>query len=178
MDTNRQFKEIVASCREIFSKKLHDYGASWRIMRPSSVTDQIFIKAKRIRGLEENGGHGMVAEGVEPEYRAIVNYCLVAIIQLRHGWVDAPDVTPEQALALYDETAEEAFRLMTAKNHDYGEAWRDMRLTSLTDMIMTKLQRTKEIENIGGKTLVSEGADANYLDMMIYAVFALIRLDA
>lgn len=177
MDTNTQFNQQVQQCRDIFAKKLHDYGASWRIMRPTSVTDQIFIKAKRIRGLEANGGVGLVAEGIEPEYRAIVNYCLVAIIQLRHGYVDKVDITAEEALAMYDKTAKEAFELMKAKNHDYGEAWRDMRLTSLTDMIMTKLQRTKEIENIGGQTLVSEGADANYLDMMIYAVFALIRMN-
>lgn len=176
MDTREEYRRVVAACRDVFEKKLHDYGPSWRVMRPSSVTDQLFIKAKRIRTLEEAGGRGMVDEGIAAEYTAIVNYSAVAVIQMRRQWVDRPDIGSEEALAAYDRITAEALELMTAKNHDYGEAWRDMRTTSLTDIILTKILRNKEIEDLGGATLVSEGADSNCLDMLVYAVFALIRL--
>ncbi len=175
MDTNKQFEEAMGRCRDIFAKKLNDYGASWRIMRPESVTDQIFIKAKRIRSLETKG-HAMVDEGILSEFMAIVNYGLVGIIQLERGAVDAPDLSPEDALAAYDEVATRARELMIAKNHDYDEAWRGMRVNSYTDMILTKINRAKQIEDHCGVTQVSEGIDANYLDMVNYAVFAIIKL--
>lgn len=173
--TDTQFDEAMASCRAIFEKKLFDYGASWRIMRPQSITDQIFIKAKRIRSLETKG-HAMVNEGILPEFMAIVNYGLVGVIQLELNASDSVDITPQQALALYDETAHKATTLMKAKNHDYDEAWRGMRVNSYTDMILTKIQRAKQIEDHEGITTVSEGIDANYLDMVNYAVFAIIKL--
>ena len=174
--TNEQFREAIAKCRELFSKKLKDYGAAWRIMRPSSVTDQIFIKANRIRSLEIKG-ESMVDEGIYPEFQGIVNYGIVALIQLELGFADKEDLTPEQALAMYDKQATHALDLMIRKNHDYDEAWRSMRISSYTDLILMKLYRTKEIESNDGKTLVSEGVDANYMDMINYAVFGLIKLD-
>lgn len=174
-DTNAQFEAAMTMCRDIFRKKLKDYGASWRIMRPESVTDQIFIKAKRIRSLETKG-QAMVDEGILPEFLAIVNYGLVGVIQLQKGAVDSVDITPEEALALYDTVAERTTELMKAKNHDYDEAWRGMRIHSYTDLILTKIQRTKQIEDNCGKTSVSEGIDANYLDMVNYAVFGIIKL--
>ncbi len=165
----------MAKCRDIFEKKLKDYGASWRIMRPESITDQIFIKAKRIRSLETKG-HSMVGEGILPEFLAIVNYGLVGVIQLEKGASDTVDISPEEALALYDSLALKATELMKAKNHDYDEAWRGMRINSYTDLILTKIQRTKQIEDNCGHTCVSEGIDANYLDMVNYAVFGIIKL--
>lgn len=174
-DTNAQFEAAMTMCRDIFRKKLKDYGASWRIMRPESVTDQIFIKAKRIRSLETKG-QAMVDEGILPEFLAIVNYGLVGVIQLQKGAVDSVDITPEEALELYDTVAERTTELMKAKNHDYDEAWRGMRIHSYTDLILTKIQRTKQIEDNCGKTSVSEGIDANYLDMVNYAVFGIIKL--
>lgn len=174
-DTNAQFDAALASCRDIFEKKLMDYGPSWRILRPCSLTDQIFIKAKRIRSLEE-GGVAMVDEGILPEFKAIVNYGIVGLIQLELGAADTPDITPECAMALYDRYAEAARNLMIAKNHDYDEAWRGMRVKSYTDFILTKVSRTKQIEDHDGQTLVSEGIDANYMDMINYAVFGIIKL--
>ena len=175
MDTNQQFESVIASCREIFEKKLEDYGPSWRIMRAESVTDQIFIKANRIRTLEIKG-EGMIDEGIQSEFVAIVNYGVVGLIQLKLGFSDTTDMDAKQALSLYDKCIEQAKRLMYAKNHDYDEAWRSMRISSYTDLILVKIYRTKQIESNHGETLVSEGIDANYMDMVNYALFALIKL--
>lgn len=173
-DTNKEFEKIIAMCRELFGKKLHDYGASWRIMRPESLTDQIFIKAKRIRTLE-TGCENLVGEDITSELIGIVNYGIVALVQLDLGYSDDCDITAEKALELYDSKATEALELMKKKNHDYNEAWRGMRTTSYTDLILTKIWRTKQIESLGGATKVSEGVDANYMDMINYAVFGLIK---
>lgn len=173
--TNKQYDEVVGICREIFAKKLHDYGASWRILRPESVTDQIFIKAKRIRTLEVKK-ENRVNEGIFPELIGIVNYGIIALIQIYLGYVDAIDITPEKALELYDSHMAETKALMGAKNHDYDEAWRSMRVSSFTDLILVKVYRTKEIESHAGQTLISEGVDANYQDMVNYAIFGLIKL--
>lgn len=176
METNQQFEQIIAICRDLFAKKLKDYGAAWRIMRPTSVTDQIFIKANRIRSIETKGT-SMVDEGVRSEFIGIVNYGIVALIQLELGYAEADDMTPESALAKYDEYATKALNLMKAKNHDYDEAWRGMRISSYTDLILMKIYRTKQIEGNEGHTIVSEGVDANYMDMINYAVFGLIKID-
>ena len=173
-DTNRQFEKVLAVCRELFSKKLYDYGASWRIMRPESLTDQIFIKAKRIRTLE-TGVENLVGEDINSELIGIVNYGLISLVQLDLGFADNCDITADAALALYDEKAKVTLELMKKKNHDYNEAWRGMRTTSYTDLILTKIWRTKQIEELGGETKVSEGVDANYMDMINYAVFGLIK---
>lgn len=176
MDTNEQFRSVMAECRSLFAQKLHDYGASWRILRPTSLTDQIYIKARRIRTLE-TCGQALVDEGVKPEFIGIVNYAIIGLIQLQLGAADVPsDMTAEDCLAAYDRHATEAMNLMLRKNHDYGEAWRQMRVSSYTDLILMKVMRTKQIENLHGDTLVSEGIDANYMDMMNYAVFGLIKL--
>ena len=174
-DTRQQFEHVIGICRDLFAKKLHDYGAAWRIMRPSSVTDQIFIKANRIRSIEIKGVT-MVDEGIRPEFIGIVNYGIIGLIQLELGYAEKDDMTVEQALALYDRYAMKALELMMAKNHDYDEAWRSMRISSYTDLILMKIFRTKQIESLHGETLVSEGIDANYMDMMNYAVFGLIKL--
>lgn len=163
------------ACRKIFVNKLRDYGASWRIMRPSSVTDQIFIKAKRIRSLETKGTSA-VGEGILPEFMAIVNYGIIGIIQLQNGFVDTVDISDEKALEHYDRLANEAKNLLKRKNHDYDEAWRGMRVASYTDFILTKIERIKEIEDNGGEVTVSEGIDSNYLDIINYAVFGIIKL--
>ncbi len=173
--TEGQFREVMAECRQLFANKLHDYGPSWRILRPSSLTDQLFIKAKRIRSLEVKK-ESLVDEGIRPEFVAIVNYGIVGLIQLERGFTDAPDMTADEALKLYDGFAGRALELMLRKNHDYDEAWRSMRVSSYTDFILTKLQRIKEIEDLGGATLVSEGIDANYMDIINYAVFGVIKL--
>lgn len=175
MNTQEQFQQAMAGCRDIFSKKLHDYGAAWRILRPSSVTDQIFIKANRIRSLEVKG-ISLVGEGIYPEFQAIVNYGIVGLIQLELGYAEKEDLTAEQAMVYYDKYATSALQLMLKKNHDYDEAWRSMRVSSYTDLILMKLNRTKQIEGHDGKTLISEGIDANYLDMINYSVFGLIKL--
>jgi hypothetical protein len=172
--TDRQFKDVMAECHDLFAKKLHDYGASWRILRPSSLTDQLYIKAKRIRSLEITG-LSLVGDGIRPEFIALINYGIVGLIQLEQGFADTVDMTPEEALTVYDKHAAEAFELMRKKNHDYGEAWREMRVSSYTDFILTKLQRIKELEDLGGQALVSEGIDANYMDIINYAVFGAIR---
>lgn len=164
----------MAECRSLFAKKLHDYGASWRILRPSSLTDQLFIKAKRIRSLEIKQV-SLVGEGIRPEFIALINYGIVGLIQIEKGFADQVDITPEDALAMYDEKAKEALDLMIKKNHDYDEAWRDMRVSSYTDFILTKIQRVKEIEDINGQTLVSEGIDSNYMDIINYSVFGAIK---
>lgn len=174
IDTEQQFKDVMAECRSLFAKKLHDYGASWRILRPSSLTDQLFIKAKRIRSLEIKQV-SLVGEGIRPEFIALINYGIVGLIQIEKGFADQVDITPEDALAMYDEKAKEALDLMIKKNHDYDEAWRDMRVSSYTDFILTKIQRVKEIEDINGQTLVSEGIDSNYMDIINYSVFGAIK---
>ncbi len=173
--TNAEFEAAVAECRAIFASKLHDYRASWRIMRPSSLTDQLFIKAKRIRQLELTG-ESLVGEGIRPEFMALVNYGIVGLIQLEKGFADTVDIEADEALTLYDRHANDALELMKRKNHDYDEAWRDMRVSSYTDLILTKIERIKEIENLGGQTLVSEGIDSNLMDIINYSVFALIKL--
>ena len=173
-DTNQQFEQTIALCRDLFAKKLKDYGAAWRILRIPSVTDQIYIKAKRIRTLETTGV-ALVDEGIRPELIGIINYGIIGLIQLEHGPADGCDMTAEEALAEYDKFARKALELMKAKNHDYGEAWREMRVSSYTDLILMKLNRTKEIEDNNGKTLVSEGIDANYMDMINDSVFDLIK---
>lgn len=175
MDTNKEFEAIMAECRELFAKKLHDYGASWRILRPSSLTDQLFIKAKRIRSLEIKK-ESLVGEGMRPEFVALINYGIVGLIQTEKGFADTVDISVEEALELYDRYAHEALELMKRKNHDYDEAWRSMRVSSYTDFILTKLQRIKEIEDLDGKTLVSEGVEGNYMDIINYAVFGAIKL--
>ena len=173
--TEEQFKEAMRQCRSLFEKKLHDYGASWRILRPSSLTDQLFIKAKRIRSLEIKK-QSLVGEGIKPEFVALINYGIVGLIQLEKGFADTVDMTPGEAMALYDRHADEALQLMLRKNHDYDEAWRSMRVSSYTDLILTKIERVKEIENLGGNTLVSEGIGSNYMDIINYAVFGVIKL--
>ena len=173
--TNRQFEQTIGECRTLFEKKLHDYGASWRILRPSSLTDQLFIKAKRIRSLEIKK-ESLVGEGIRPEFIALINYGIVGLIQIYNGFSDTVDITVDEAMKLYDKYANEALELMKRKNHDYDEAWRGMRVSSYTDFILTKIERIKEIENLGGETLVSEGIDANYMDIINYAVFGAIKL--
>lgn len=173
--TEKEFHAVLAQCRKLFVDKMKDYGPAWRILRTPSLTDQIFIKVKRIRTLQTEVEH-LVDEGIEPEFIGVVNYAAMGIIQLQLGVVDKPDLTTERATALYDKVTHEAYELMTRKNHDYDEAWRDMRVSSITDLIMSKVLRTKSIEDNGGKTIVSEGLDANYYDMINYAVFALILL--
>ncbi|MBQ7180266.1 MAG: DUF1599 domain-containing protein [Bacteroidaceae bacterium] len=176
METREQFEQIMTECRTLFAKKLHDYGAAWRIMRPASVTDQIYIKANRIRSIETKGV-ALVNEGIRPEFVAIVNYAIIGLIQLEMGPAEVADgMTNEEALAAYDRHAQASLELMLRKNHDYDEAWRGMRVSSYTDLILMKIFRTKQIESLNGDTLVSEGVDANYMDMMNYAVFGLIKL--
>lgn len=176
VNTKEQFDHVIGICRSLFSKKLKDYGASWRILRPQSVTDQILIKAKRIRSLEEKGV-SKVDEGIMPEFIAIVNYGVVGLIQLELGFTDSIDIDTEKAMELYDRHINETKELMYAKNHDYDEAWRSMRISSYTDLILTKIYRTKQIEENKGQTLVSEGVDANYMDMINYSLFALIKME-
>ena len=175
-NTSKQYDAVIARCRDLFVKKMKDYGPAWRILRPQSVTDQIFIKAKRIRTLEVNG-ETKVGEGIWPEFIGIINYGVMGLVQLERGYSDTVDMTAEEALALYDRHINATKELMIAKNTDYGEAWRDMRISSYTDLILSKIQRTKEIENNNGNTLVSEGIDATYQDMINYSVFALIKHD-
>lgn len=174
IDTISQFEHVIGICRNLFENKLKDYGASWRILRPQSVTDQILIKVKRIRSLEEKG-ISKVGEGIIPEYIAIVNYGIIGLIQLELGFSDNIDITADEALRLYDEHITKTKELMYAKNHDYDEAWRAMRTSSYTDLILTKIYRTKQIEENAGQTIISEGIDANYMDMVNYSLFALIK---
>ena len=174
--TKKQYFDVVAECRGLFVKKMKDYGTAWRILRPSSLTDQIYIKAQRIRSIEDKGAQ-KVAEDVAGEFIGIVNYSIMALIQLELNNYDELDLEVEKASALYDKYFMAAFTLMEDKNHDYGEAWRDMRVSSLTDIILMKIFRTKQIEDNNGVTQVSEGVDANYYDMINYAVFALIKIN-
>lgn len=173
-NTSAQYDAVIARCRDLFYKKSIDYGAAWRILRPSSLTDQIFIKANRIRTIQEKQV-SMVGEGIEDEFVGIINYCIMALIQLEQAAGNG-DESPDQLLVMYDEKVAQTKGLMMKKNHDYGEAWRDMRVSSLVDLILMKILRTKQIEDNQGKTLVSEGLDANYSDMLNYAVFALILM--
>jgi hypothetical protein len=175
-NTSKQYDEVISTCRALFVNKMKDYGSAWRILRLPSLTDQIFIKAQRIRGLQENEVR-KVDEGEVSEFIGIINYSLMALVQLEKGVVEQPDLTVEEATELYDKHAAITKKLMEDKNHDYGEAWRDMRVSSLTDLILQKLLRVKTIENNLGKTIVSEGIDANYQDMVNYAIFALIHLN-
>ncbi len=174
--TVNQFDKLAEMCRDIFVKKMDDYGISWRILRPSSLTDQIYIKANRIRSIEEKG-EKKVDEGFTPEYIGIINYSVIALIQLELGHSEKEDLEREEVIKLYDKYLNEAKALMLNKNHDYGEAWRNMRGSSYTDIILMKLMRVKEIEDNEGETSISEGLDANYFDIINYAVFALIKLD-
>lgn len=173
--TSQQYDEVIAVCRQLFTNKMKDYGSAWRILRLPSLTDQIFIKAQRIRSLQENEVR-KVDEGESSEFIGIINYSIMALIQLEKGVVEQPDIDVEEATALYNKHIEITKTLMENKNHDYGEAWREMRISSLTDLILQKLLRVKQIEDNKGKTLVSEGIDANYQDMINYSVFALILM--
>ena len=174
--TEQQFDAVVAECRQIFILKMKDYGPSWRIMRPQTVNDQLFIKAKRIRTIETTGVN-LVGDSIKGELMAIVNYAIIGLIQLEHHYADSVDMTGEQALELYDNYLKQAKDLMMNKNHDYGEAWRDMESTSFTDIILTKINRNKSIAENDEKTLISEGSDGNYFDMINYAIFGLIQLE-
>jgi len=176
-DTSTQYDAVIERCRNLFLKKMGDYGSAWRILRLPSLTDQIFIKAQRIRSLQENEVR-KVDEGEASEFVGIINYCIMALVQIDKGVVDQPDMATDEAIMLYNEKIALTKQLMLDKNHDYGEAWRDMRVSSLTDLILQKLLRVKQIEDNDGKTEVSEGIDANYQDMVNYAVFALIHLEA
>jgi len=175
-NTAQEYDTIIAICRTLFINKMKDYGSAWRILRLPSLTDQIFIKGQRIRSLQENEVR-KIDEDEKGEFIGIINYSIMALIQLELGVVDQPDLNTEQATTLYDEKIKITKALMEAKNHDYGEAWREMRVSSLTDLILQKLLRVKQIEDNKGKTLVSEGIDANYQDMINYAVFALILME-
>jgi hypothetical protein len=175
-NTSQQYDKVIANCRDLFSKKAHDYGTAWRILRLPSLTDQIYIKAQRIRSLQENEVR-KVDEDETSEFIGIINYCAMALIQMEKGIAEQPDITADMAIALYDEKIAQTKALMENKNHDYGEAWREMRVSSLTDLILQKLLRVKQIEDNKGKTLVSEGIDANYQDMINYSVFALILME-
>ncbi len=174
--TSLEYTNVINLCREIFEKKTRDYGTSWRILRPSSLTDQIFIKAQRIRTVQETG-ENKVGETFEDAFMGIVNYCIMAIFQLRNESGFNEQLTIDEAMKVYDEISTEAFELMKKKNHDYGEAWRDMRVTSLTDLILTKVLRIKQIEDNKGVTEISEGVEGNYFDMLNYSVFALIHIE-
>ena len=175
-NTSNQYDLVVEQCKNLFTKKMSDYGSAWRILRLPSLTDQIFIKAQRIRQLQENDVR-KVDEDEKSEFIGIINYSIMALIQLELGVVENPDLSSEEATELYDKHILITKELMENKNHDYGEAWRDMRVSSLTDLIIQKLLRVKQIEDNKGKTLVSEGIDANYQDMINYAVFAMIHLN-
>ncbi len=176
MNTAQQFDEQIAACRNIFEKKTQDYGTSWRVLRPKSLTDQLFIKAQRIQTIEE-AETTMVNEGVEPEFIGLVNYAVIGLIQLSLKNDSRLELTAKEALEMYDREVATIKSLMLAKNHDYGEAWRDMRISSFTDLILMKLLRIKQIEDNSGKTIISEGIDAGYSDIVNYAIFALIKLN-
>ncbi|MFP4289527.1 MAG: DUF1599 domain-containing protein [Bacteroidales bacterium] len=174
--TYKQFEQIKEMCTDIFSKKMDDYGSSWRVLRSSSITDQIFIKAQRIRSIQSKGTQ-KIDEGIKPEFIGIVNYSVIALIQMEMGFANQPDMKADQALKKYTEYYNKAKALMMDKNHDYGEAWRDMRVSSLVDIILVKLLRIKQIEDNKGITKVSEGIESNYFDIINYGVFALIKLE-
>jgi hypothetical protein len=175
-NTSTQYDEALGKCRDIFEKKTKDYGTAWRILRPQSLTDQIFIKAKRIRSIEESN-QNLVGESLENEYIGIYNYCVMALIVLEHQPDSEEEIPADQVIAWYRDLTQKTKDLMLRKNQDYGEAWREMRVSTFTDLILMKLLRIRQIEDNEGKTLISEGLDANYQDMMNYAIFALIRKD-
>lgn len=174
--TVQEYNHVITVCEDIFTRKMKDYGTAWRILRPSSLTDQIFIKAQRIRSIEMKGTK-KVDEDARSEYIGIINYCIMALIQLEKGISDTDDLAPDDVLKTYRFYFNQAKELMLNKNHDYDEAWRQMRISSITDLILMKIKRTKQIEDNAGKTIISEGIDANYLDMINYAVFAMIKTD-
>lgn len=174
-ETEQQYKEIISECKEIFAKKTKDYGTAWRILRLPSITDQIFIKAQRIRSIQEKG-ENKVGEDIGNEFVGIINYCIIAIIQMELDGTDEMEIPFEELEPKYDKVASDTMNLLSAKNHDYGEAWREMRVSSMTDIILMKLMRVKQIEDNAGKTLISEGIDANYQDMINYSVFCLIKM--
>jgi len=176
ISTEKQFNQVITVCRDIYAKKLQDYGTAWRIMRPSSITDQIFIKANRIRSIEIKG-ETKIDEGIRPELIGIVNYSIIGLIQLELGFADEADMSVEEALRRYDYYMDITKKLMIAKNHDYDEAWRSMRSSSYVDLILMKLYRTKQIEDNQNQTIISEGIDANYMDIINYAIFGLIKID-
>ena len=177
VNTESQYRQVIQGCKDLFLKKNNDYGTAWRILRLPSITDQIFIKAQRIRTLQDTGV-SQVGEGIEPEFVGIVNYCVMALIQLQLAHETRTDIPADELEQLYDAEIGRVMDLLFAKNHDYGEAWRSMRVSSMTDIILMKLLRTKQIEDNQGNTLVSEGVDANYMDMINYAVFCLIKSNA
>ncbi len=174
--TLNQFDQVVKICRELFFKKMKDYGSAWRILRPSSLTDQIYIKAQRIRSIDMKGA-AKIDEGIKPEFIGIINYSIMALVQIEKGEDSNLSIALDEALELYDKYADASKKLLQDKNHDYGEAWRNMRVSSLTDIILMKLMRVKQIEDNKGKTFVSEGVEANYYDIINYAVFAMIKLE-
>ncbi len=173
--TIQQYDQVIGICASVFQKKMKDYGTAWRILRASSLTDQIYIKAQRIRSIEEKG-EMKVDEGIRSEFIGIINYAIIGLIQLELGTSDA-EISSDEATKLYNKYFEEAKELMLNKNHDYGEAWRNMRVSSYTDLILMKIKRTKQIEDNKGQTIISEGIDANYLDMINYSVFAMIKIE-
>ncbi|WP_338409857.1 DUF1599 domain-containing protein [uncultured Flavobacterium sp.] len=175
-NTSQQYDSIIAICSQLFAKKMKDYGCAWRILRLPSLTDQIYIKAQRIRSLQENVVR-KIDEDEASEFIGIINYCIMALIQMDKGVAEQPDLNFDEGIKLYNQKIALTKELMENKNHDYGEAWREMRVNSLTDLILQKLLRVKQIEDNKGKTIVSEGIDANYQDMINYAVFALILMD-
>jgi hypothetical protein len=174
--TLQQYQSVIDRCRSVFEKKMNDYGSSWRILRTSSLTDQLFIKAQRIRSIEEKGTQ-LIDDGVVTEYESLVNYAIIALVQLELTPAEEPHMPIDKAVSLYIKYADNAKDLMSKKNHDYGEAWRNMRVSSLTDLILSKIMRIKQIEDNDGRTLISEGIDSNYYDILNYAVFALIKFD-
>jgi hypothetical protein len=176
MNTLQQYDDAVKQCKDIFLKKMKDYGTAWRILRTSSLTDQIFIKAQRIRSIEEKGTQ-KVGDNISGEYAGIINYCVISLIQLDLKEDARMELPYDEVSALFDKHIKITKHLMEDKNHDYGEAWRDMRVSSLTDLILMKILRVKQIEDNKGQTIISEGIDANFMDMINYAVFALIRLN-
>ncbi|MHA8106218.1 DUF1599 domain-containing protein [Aquirufa sp. 5-AUSEE-100C1] len=172
--TEIEYRQVISYCKALFDKKNKDYGTSWRILRLPSLTDQIFIKAQRIRSIQEKGAQ-RIEDGIEGEFIGVINYCIIALIQKSLESSDQMEFSPEELSAFYDQQVETTLELLRNKNHDYGEAWRDMRVSSMTDLILMKIFRTKQIENNQGVTLVSEGVEANYQDMLNYAVFCLIK---
>jgi hypothetical protein len=176
-NTGTQYDKAIKLCKDIFLKKMKDYGTAWRNLRPTSLTDQIFIKAQRIKSIEEKGTQ-KIGDDIKGEYIGIINYCIIAMIQLELENDSRMELPYEEVERLFDKHVAATKKLMEDKNHDYGEAWRDMRISSLTDLILMKIFRVKQIEDNLGKTIISEGVDANYMDMMNYSVFALIRLDS
>lgn len=175
-ETEQQYQSIISQCKDIFSKKTTDYGTAWRILRLPSITDQIMIKAQRIRSIQEKGEQ-MVGEDIGNEFKGIINYCIIALIQMQLNGTEEMEISFSELEPKYDKAVSDTLELLKAKNHDYGEAWREMRISSITDIILMKLMRVKQIEDNAGKTLISEGVDANYQDMINYAVFCLIKLN-